>query len=89
MAFEHRQEMEELLQDLHEKDQKMEELIDDYEVQLQVGLLACTRGVQVWYYYRIAFIVPCIPLGRLQKNSGGKRALITNWKRNKNGLTSD
>ena len=38
MAYEHRKDMEEVLQDLHEKDQKMEEVIDDYEVQVQVSV---------------------------------------------------
>ena len=63
MAFEHRQEMEELLQDLHEKDQKMEELIDDYEVQLQVGLLACTDGVQMGY--RCGIIIGLLSLSHV------------------------
>ncbi len=36
LGHEHREEMSELHTDLHEKDEKIEELVDDYEVQLQV-----------------------------------------------------
>jgi len=36
LSYEHRKEIDELNNDLSEKDAKMEDLIDNYEVQLQV-----------------------------------------------------
>ena len=37
ITYEHRQQIDELQKDLHEKDQQIEDLIEDYQVQLEVG----------------------------------------------------
>ena len=42
MVREHKQEVGELHKDLQEKDEKMEQLIDDYEEQLAVSARRCS-----------------------------------------------
>ena len=42
MVREHKQEVDELHKDLQEKDEKMEQLIDDYEEQLAVSAERCS-----------------------------------------------
>lgn len=51
VGFEHRSEVDELHKDLQEKDGHMEQMIEDYEVQLQVG-----AWVDINYYCQTCLI---------------------------------